>query len=320
MIEQSTPVVLTHFVEVADISAEQAIALLDRARLFEVEADAGITRTQPMRSVIQLLFFEDSTRTRTSFEAAARRLGCDVCLVTEKGSSAAKGETLDDTVITLLNTVDPDVVVMRHRENHSARHISQQPWNTAGIANAGDGTNEHPTQALLDALTLRGHFRDHTGDLAGLHVVIVGDIVRSRVARSNAHLLTKLGAQVTVVAPSTMLPEDIDLWPVAVASDLDVVIGDADAVMALRIQHERIDTEAGLESLDYRERFGLTVERAARMKPGAVVMHPGPMNRGVEIDDAVADGPRSLIRVQVRNGVWARMAVVEALIAGRHAR
>jgi len=311
---------MTRLVEVADVSAEQAMHLLERARFFRDQSEAGAVFTQPRRSVIQLLFYEDSTRTRTSFEAAARRLGCDVCLVTEQGSSAAKGETLDDTVITLLNTVDPDVVVLRHKDNNSAKHISEQPWNTAAVASAGDGTNEHPTQALLDAMTIHDRFRSGGEDLTGLSIVIVGDIVRSRVARSNAHLLPRLGADVTVVAPAPLLPADIGSWPVKVSEDLDAVIGSADAVMALRIQHERVTGTSGLEGLDYRQQFGLTAARAAQMKPNAIVMHPGPMNRGVEIDDDVADGPRSVIRTQVRNGVWTRMAVLQALIDSRRSR
>ena len=311
---------LPRLVEVADVSAAEVNELIERARFFRAQSDASVVFTQPRRSVVQLLFYEDSTRTRTSFEAAARRLGCDVCLVTEQGSSAAKGETLDDTVITLLNTVDPDVVVLRHKENNSAKHISEQPWNTAAVANAGDGTNEHPTQALLDAMTIADSFNRVGGDLSGLSVVIVGDVVRSRVARSNAHLLPRLGANVTVVAPAPLLPADIDTWPVKVSSQLDDVIADADAVMALRIQHERVTGTSGLEGLDYRRDFGLTAERVERMKPTSIVMHPGPMNRGVEVDDAVADGPRSVIRTQVRNGVWMRMAILQLLIDARRSQ
>lgn len=313
----SADVGLGRLVEVGDVDAQQAFDLMARARFFREQSEQGAVFTQPRRSVVQLLFFEDSTRTRTSFESAARRLGSEVCLVTETGSSAAKGETLNDTVVTLLNTVDPDVLVIRHRDNFSSRHISEQPWNTAAVVNAGDGTNEHPTQALLDAMTIHDSFKDSADDLNGVSVVIVGDIVRSRVARSNAFLLPKLGAHVTVVAPLPLLPADIDMWPVEVTSDLDSVLSQADAVMALRIQHERINGTSGLEGLDYRRDFGLTSQRAAKLKPSAIVMHPGPMNRGVEIDDSVADGDKSVIRTQVRNGVWIRMAVVQALIDGR---
>jgi aspartate carbamoyltransferase catalytic subunit len=297
---------LQNVVSIADLSDAEIALLLDRAH-----ALVGSPRLAPTGAAcIQLLFYEDSTRTRTSFETAARRLGFDVCLVTASGSSVAKGENLRDTIVTLQESVDPAVIVVRHPENFAPRFVAEAPWSTTSVVNAGDGTNEHPTQALLDAFTLQRHFG--TDRLQGLKVAIVGDIVRSRVARSNAMLLPRLGVDVTLVAPQ--LPADVSQWGVRVSGDLDAVVPDVDVVMALRIQRERMTSELDMDASDYHSSFGLTVARAEQMAPTAVVMHPGPMNRGVEIANEVADGPRSLITQQVRNGVWMRMAVLETLV------
>lgn len=306
---------LNHLVSIADLTDGDIDALLSRAQHF---ADASPRRGDlgSTPSVcVQMLFYEDSTRTRTSFESAAARLGYSTCLVTASGSSVAKGESLMDTILTLQASIDPTVLVLRHPENGAPAWVADAPWCGCAVVNAGDGTHEHPTQALLDALTLRRHFGSDRLD--GRHVVIVGDIIRSRVARSNALLLPRLGATVTVVAPAEMLPDDIDLWGVRSSNDLDAVTGDADAVMMLRIQKERMSTSTSLDVEAFHAAYGLTSARAAAMRPDAVVMHPGPMNRGVEIAGEVADGPRSLIVQQVRNGVWLRMAVLESLAVGR---
>lgn len=301
-----------HLLSIHDLTDEDISALLDRATDF-----AGGTPPLPpppgLAPCVQLLFYEDSTRTRTSFEAAARRLGYATCLVTASGSSVAKGESLKDTILTLQASVDPAVVVLRHPQNGAVADVAHSDWCTTSMVNAGDGTNEHPTQALLDALTLRRHF----GRVSGLRVALVGDIVRSRVARSNAALLRRLGAEVTLVAPPALLPEDIDAWQGSVTGDLDAAVADCDVVMCLRIQRERMPAGVEVEPAEFSAAFGLTRARADLMPQHAVVMHPGPMNRGVEIESSVADGPRSLIVSQVRHGVYLRMAVLEHLAVSR---
>lgn len=306
---------INHLVSIADLSDLQVDSLLARAHEFaDTTPRRGDLGSTPS-ACVQMLFYEDSTRTRTSFESAAARLGYSTCLVTASGSSVAKGESLRDTVLTLQASVDPTVLVLRHPENGAPAWVAQGAWCETAVVNAGDGTHEHPTQALLDALTLQRQFgRD---GLAGRHIAIVGDIVRSRVARSNALLLPRLGMKVTVVAPPEMLPADIAEWGVGSSNDLDGVVGEVDAVMMLRIQKERMSAATRLDTHAFHAAYAMTTERAARLRPEAVVMHPGPMNRGIEISDEVADGPRSLIVQQVRNGVWLRMAVLEALAVGR---
>ena len=306
---------LQNLVCIADLSDADISTLLNRADSFaEAQPRRGDLGAHP-ETCVQLLFYEDSTRTRTSFESAAARLGYSTCLVTASGSSVAKGESLRDTVMTLQASVEPNVLVLRHPENLAPAHVASAPWCTTAVVNAGDGINEHPTQALLDAFTLQRHFGVRRLD--GVRIVIVGDIVRSRVARSNVALLPRLGAQVTVVAPQEMLPDDIQSWGVTAVTDLDDVIADVDVVMMLRIQKERMASATSLDLGQFHNSYGLTDIRASRMRATSVVMHPGPMNRGVEIADDVADGPRSLIVQQVRNGVWLRMAVLESL-AGAH--
>lgn len=301
-----------NLVSITDLSDGDIAQLLTRAHQFRTEQPARGSLESKADACIQLLFYEDSTRTRTSFESAAARLGYSTCLVTATGSSVAKGESLRDTVVTLQASVDPAVLVVRHPESGAANFIAESSWCNMPVVNAGDGTNEHPTQALLDAVTLQQHFG--VEGLSGRHIAIVGDIVRSRVAKSNVLLLPRLGMHVTLVAPPEMLPPDVADWGVAHTSNLDDVIADVDAVMMLRIQKERMAAAANLDTTAFHAAFGLTSTRANRLGANAVVLHPGPMNRGVEIADEVADGPQSMIVEQVRNGVWLRMAALEWLV------
>jgi aspartate carbamoyltransferase catalytic subunit len=258
------------------------------------------------------LFFEDSTRTRLSFEAAAKRLSADVMTFHAQGSSVSKGESLKDTAQTL-EAMGADIIVIRHFASGAAHTLANSGWVGAGIINAGDGTHEHPTQALLDAATLRQrlHQTPRGADLAGAAVVIVGDIRHSRVARSNVSLLTTLGASVTVVGPHALMPEGVSSWPVSVHNDFDAALDtNPDAVMMLRVQKERIRGDFFPSAKEYIARYSLSTERASRLPDHTVVMHPGPMNRGVEISSEVADSTRSVILGQVRNGVSVRMAAL----------
>jgi aspartate carbamoyltransferase catalytic subunit len=266
------------------------------------------------------LFFEDSTRTRISFEAAAKRLSADVINFSAKGSSVSKGESLKDTAQTLA-AMGADAVVVRHHASGAPHTLASSGWIDAGIINAGDGTHEHPTQALLDAFTIRRrlHGIDSRGrDLDGVTVTIVGDILHSRVARSNVWLLETLGADVTLVAPPTLLPVDVSGWPAQIGFDLDEAIdtGRPDVVMMLRIQAERMNAAFFPNSREYARRWGLDDERLARLRPDSIVMHPGPMNRGLEISAAAADSPQSTVREQVANGVSVRMAALYLLLSG----
>jgi aspartate carbamoyltransferase catalytic subunit len=270
---------------------------------------------------IATVFFENSTRTRLSFELAAQRLGADVLTFTPDTSSLTKGESLRDTVQTI-DALGVDALVIRHGSSGAALQISH--WVHAVVVNAGDGQHEHPTQALLDAFTIRETLRERRGvpveDFDGLRVTIVGDIRHSRVARSNVLALSYLGAKVTLVAPAELLPTSIEGWPIeGVSSDLDALLSSTDICYLLRIQHERM-VEANIGDLDeYRRSFGLTVERASLLNDEALIMHPGPINRGVEIDSLVADLPNSLILSQVRNSVPVRMAVLFHLLGGPRA-
>jgi aspartate carbamoyltransferase catalytic subunit len=266
------------------------------------------------------LFFEDATRTRISFEAAAKRLSADVINFSAKGSSVAKGESLKDTALTL-EAMGADAVVIRHSASGAAHRLAG--WVQGSVVNAGDGTHEHPTQALLDAFTIRRRLRGEGtpgggrgAGLDGIRVTIVGDVLHSRVARSDVLLLSTLGAEVTVAAPPTLLPLAVDTWPCAVSYDLDSELPKSDVVMMLRVQSERM-TDAYFPSVrEYSRRYGLDVARMARLPGHALVMHPGPMNRGVEIAAEVADSPRSTITEQVANGVTTRMAVLYLLLSG----
>jgi len=254
------------------------------------------------------LFYEDSTRTRLSFETAAKRLGADTMTFSVSTSSVKKGESLLDTVQTI-EAMGIDAIVCRHGAAGAPNRVAQ--WSTAHVVNAGDGRHEHPTQALLDAFTLRRH---RGPSLDGCRIAIVGDIRNSRVARSNVKAFDALGCELTLVGPPTLMPERLDGWPVRVAHDLDDVLADVDVVYLLRIQRERIDAALFPTIREYAQRWGLTTERAARLKPDTLVMHPGPMNRGVEIAGEVADSERSLVTEQVANGIAVRMAVLWTLL------
>jgi aspartate carbamoyltransferase catalytic subunit len=259
------------------------------------------------RTVVSL-FYEDSTRTRLSFETAAKRLSADTMTFSVSTSSIKKGESLLDTVQTI-EAMGVDAIVVRHGAAGAANRVAS--WSRASVVNAGDGRHEHPTQALLDAYTLRSH---RGPSLDGCRVAIVGDVRNSRVARSDVKAFTALGCDVTLVGPPTLLPERCDGWPVAISYDLDQVLGEVDVVYLLRIQRERIDQSLFPSIREYAQRWGLTADRAARCKPDTLVMHPGPMNRGIEIAGEVADSARSLVTEQVANGVAVRMAVLWSLL------
>jgi len=298
------------------MTSQSAFEILDTARELARITDGPNKKLPTLRGrTIVNLFFEDSTRTRLSFEAAAKRLSADVINFSAKGSSVSKGESLKDTAQTI-EAMGIDAVVLRHPSSGAAQRLAESGWIKSNVVNAGDGTHEHPTQALLDAYTIRSHFPDHDRDFSGLHIGIVGDILHSRVARSNAYLLSSLGAKVTMVAPSTLIPIGVDQWPAELSNDLDSVIGDLDAVMMLRVQSERMSDSYFPSEREYARDYGLSENRLNQMKKGAIVMHPGPMNRGLEISAAAADSERSVILEQVANGVVVRMAVLYMLLGG----
>jgi aspartate carbamoyltransferase catalytic subunit len=309
-----------HLVSVTDLTHDDAVLVLDTAEELARLADRPVKKLPTLRGrTVVNLFFEDSTRTRISFEAAAKRLSADVITFSAKGSSVSKGESLKDTALTL-EAMGADAVIVRHHASGAPHRLAHSGWINGVVINAGDGTHEHPTQALLDAFTLRRHLAGGTGDLAGQRVTIVGDVLHSRVARSNVLLLHLLGADVTLVAPPTLLPVGVDTWPCAVTYDLDAALPKADAVMMLRVQRERMDPGNGggffPSAAEYARRYGLDATRAATLPDHAIVMHPGPMNRGMEISADVADGSRSVIVEQVSNGVSVRMAVLYLLLGG----
>jgi aspartate carbamoyltransferase catalytic subunit len=298
-----------HLLSIGDLDRDGIEELLDLSGHFLEVTRRDIPKVPALRGkVVVSLFFEDSTRTRISFETAAKRLSCDVMGFSVGSSSVQKGESLRDTVQTI-EAMGIDALVIRHSAAGAPRRVSD--WVGASVVNAGDGCHEHPTQALLDALTLRRHLDP---DLRGARIAIVGDILHSRVARSSSLAFATLGAHVTLVAPPTLLPASLDGWPVDVSLDLDAVLPDTDVVYLLRIQHERRDASLFPSLREYTDRYGLTVERAARLRKDTLVMHPGPMNRGVEIAAEVAEGPASLITEQVTNGVAVRMAVLYTLL------
>ncbi len=304
---------MKHLLDTKELSRADALRLLDTAQEFSDVANRSVPKLPTLRGATMVnLFFEDSTRTRLSFEAAAKRLSADVMTFQVQGSSVSKGESLKDTAQTV-EAMGADIIVMRHFASGAAHRLAHSGWVEAAIINAGDGTHEHPTQALLDAATLRDRMvSDARGaDLSGVHVAIVGDIAHSRVARSNVFLLNTLGARVTVVGPPELLPTGVEDWPVSTSYDLDAVIDEApDAIMMLRVQKERIRGDFQPASGDYVRNYCLTTPRADRLPHHAIVMHPGPMNRGVEIASEVADSARSVIVDQVRKGVAVRMAVL----------
>ena len=307
---------MKHLLSISDLNKSEAISILDTATELARVSDGAVKKLPTLRGrTIVNLFAEDSTRTRISFEAAAKRLSADVINFSAKGSSLSKGESLKDTAMTL-QAMGADAVVIRHPASGAAQRLADSEWMSGSVVNAGDGTHEHPSQALLDAFTIRKHLGMGGSDLAGLSVAIVGDILHSRVARSNVLLLSMLGAKVTLVAPPTLLPVGIQNWPATVSYDFDAVIPHVDVVMMLRVQQERMTDLFFPNAREYSRYFGLNGERMASMKSGAIVMHPGPMNRGLEISAEVADSARSVITEQVTNGVSVRMAILYVLLAG----
>jgi aspartate carbamoyltransferase catalytic subunit len=307
---------MKHLLSISNLNKSEAISILDTASELSRVSDGAVKKLPTLRGrTIVNLFAEDSTRTRISFEAAAKRLSADVINFSAKGSSLSKGESLKDTAMTL-QAMGADAVVIRHPASGAAQRLAESEWMSGSVVNAGDGTHEHPSQALLDAFTIRKHLGMGGSDLSGLSVAIVGDILHSRVARSNVLLLSMLGAQVTLVAPPTLLPVGIANWPATVSYDFDSVIPHVDVVMMLRVQQERMTDLFFPNAREYSRYFGLNSDRMAQMKSGAIVMHPGPMNRGLEISAEVADSARSVITEQVTNGVSVRMAILYVLLAG----
>jgi aspartate carbamoyltransferase catalytic subunit len=299
-----------HLISAGDLSLDDALLILDTADELAQMSERPVKKLPTLRGrTVVNLFYEDSTRTRISFEAAAKRLSADVINFSAKGSSVAKGESLKDTALTL-EAMGADAVVIRHSASGAPHRLAG--WVRGSVVNAGDGTHEHPTQALLDAFTMRRRL----GRLDGIRVTIVGDILHSRVARSNVLLLSTLGAEVTLVAPPTLLPVAVGTWPCSVCYDLDVALPQADVVMMLRVQQERMNAAYFPSVREYSRRYGLDAARMALLPEHGIVMHPGPMNRGVEIAAEVADSARSTIVEQVANGVSVRMAVLYLLLSG----
>ena len=303
---------MRHLLSAGDLSRDEALAVLDTAeRMDEAMTGREVKKLPTLRGrTVVNLFYEDSTRTRISFELAAKRLSADVVTFSAKGSSVSKGESLKDTALTL-EAMGADAVVCRHSMSGAPHRLAN--WVRGSVLNAGDGTHEHPTQALLDSYTMRRRL----GRVDGLRVVIVGDVLHSRVARSNVLLLHTLGAEVTLVAPPTLLPVGVQEWPAAVCYDLDASLPKADVVMMLRVQRERMGQAYFPSEREYSRRYGLDRHRLGLLPGEAIVMHPGPMNRGMEIAAEVADDPRrSTIVEQVSNGVSVRMAVLYLLLGG----
>jgi aspartate carbamoyltransferase catalytic subunit len=307
---------MKHLLSAGDLDHEAALLVLDTAEELARVADRPMKKLPTLRGrTVVNLFFEDSTRTRISFEAAAKRLSADVINFSAKGSSVSKGESLKDTAMTL-EAMGADAVVVRHAASGAPHRLATSGWIGGHVINAGDGTHEHPTQALLDAFTMRRRLCGGHGDLTGRQVAVVGDVLHSRVARSNVLLLHTLGAEVTLVAPPTLLPVAVDSWPCATAYDLDSVLPKCDAVMMLRVQRERMNAAFFPTAREYSRRYGLDARRMAMLPEHGIVMHPGPMIRGMEITPAVADSARSTIVEQVTNGVSVRMAVLYLLLGG----
>ena len=303
-----------HLLSINDLSAAQAIEILDTASELAKISDGPMKKLPTLRGrTVVNLFFEDSTRTRISFESAAKRLSADVINFSAKGSSVSKGESLKDTAQTL-QAMGADAVVIRHGASGAAQRLADSGWISASVINAGDGTHEHPTQALLDAYTIRSKFPDLTKDFNGLRVAIVGDILHSRVARSNVLLLTKLGATVTLVAPPTLIPVGVTDWNAKVSYDLDSVLKEVDVLMMLRVQSERMANSFFPSEREYSRGYGLDLTRLNSLSSNSIVMHPGPMNRGLEISAESADSHKSVVLAQVSNGVLVRMAVLYQLI------
>lgn len=327
---------MRHLLSTQDLSRTDAIQVLDVAEEMSAVGEREIKKLPALRGrTVVNLFYEDSTRTRISFEAAAKRLSADVINFAARGSSVSKGESLKDTAQTL-EAMSADAVVIRHWASGAPQRLANSDWIDAAVINAGDGSHEHPTQALLDAFTLRRHWSAVTGnsstgtsslgaDLAGMRIAIVGDVLHSRVARSNLWLLKTLGADITLVAPPTLLPVGVRNWPCRISYDLDSTLHEGvDAVMMLRLQAERMNAAFFPSTREYSRTWGLDEARLAALDAAAsaaggrdtVILHPGPMNRGLEISAAAADSPRSTVLAQVRNGVSVRMAVLYLLLSG----
>ena len=299
-----------HLLGIEELSAEEIVLILDTAEAMKEVGSRTVKKVPALRGrTVVNLFFEPSTRTRTSFEIAEKRLSADTLSIAVATSSVTKGETLVDTALNL-EAMSPDMIVLRHACSGACHLLSRIC--RAGIINAGDGMHEHPTQALLDAFTIR----EHKKRIKGLKVAIVGDLLHSRVLRSNVQLLTKLGAEVWVSGPPTLMPNGIEREGVRPTTSVDEAVEGADVVMLLRVQLERMQGAFFPSLREYFTVFGMTRERMRRAKPDAIIMHPGPMNRGVEIDSDVADGPFSVILEQVANGVAVRMAVLYLLAGG----
>lgn len=303
---------MRHLIDIADLSREEIIELMDEADRFREALDGREIKKLPtLRGrTVMTLFYENSTRTRSSFETAGKWMSADVINLSASSSSVKKGESLKDTAATL-EAIGADAIIMRHPASGAAQLLAKWLPNTS-IVNAGDGQHQHPTQALLDAVTMR----QHIGDVAGKRVLIVGDIFHSRVARSNVDLLHILGAEVVLVAPPTLLPTGVEFWPARVSYDFDAEIEHADVVMMLRVQAERMNGGFFPSHREYATLYGLSVDRADRMKDSALIMHPGPMLRGMEINYDVADRDNAVVLGQVSNGVYTRMAVLFTLLAG----
>ncbi|MHA7140776.1 MULTISPECIES: aspartate carbamoyltransferase catalytic subunit [unclassified Arthrobacter] len=318
---------MRHLLSTRDLSRQDAIRILDVAEEMSAVGEREIKKLPALRGrTVVNLFFEDSTRTRISFEAAAKRLSADVITFAVKGSSVSKGESLKDTAQTL-EAMSADAVVIRHWASGAPARLATSDWIDAAVINAGDGMHEHPTQALLDAFTLRRHWAKISGvpsvgsDLSGMAVTIVGDVLHSRVARSNLWLLETLGASVTLVAPPTLVPVGAERWPCRITYNLDEALAAGpDAVMMLRLQAERMNAAFFPSTREYSRRWGFDDARLAALDTHGldhtVIMHPGPMNRGLEISAAAADSPRSTVLAQVRNGVSVRMAALYLLLSG----
>ncbi|GHD01992.1 aspartate carbamoyltransferase catalytic subunit [Zhihengliuella salsuginis] len=320
---------MKHLLSTYDLGREDAVRILDVAEEMATVGTREIKKLPALRGrTVATLFFEDSTRTRISFEAAAKRLSADVINFAAKGSSVSKGESLKDTAQTL-EAIGAEAVVIRHGASGAAARLAETDWISSAVVNAGDGTHEHPTQALLDAFTLRQHWARVKGvdplgtGLDGMSVVIVGDVLHSRVARSNLWLLKTLGADVTFVAPPTLLPIGADAWPCTINYDLDdALAAGPDAVMMLRVQAERMNAAYFPSTAEYSRRWGFDDARLAMLDArgldDTIILHPGPMNRGLEISAGAADSPRAVVLQQVSNGVAVRMAVLYLLLSGDH--
>jgi aspartate carbamoyltransferase catalytic subunit len=301
---------IEHLLSVTQLSPEDITRVLDTADSFREVGTRVIKKVPALRGrTVVNLFYENSTRTRISFEIAAKRLSADVINFSTSGSSVAKGESLKDTALTL-QAMGADAIVIRHSSSGSPYTLTK--WVDASVINAGDGTHEHPTQALLDLFTIREHFPA----LDGLRVAIVGDVLHSRVARSNTHGLVRMGAQVTLVGPPTLIPPEAPSWGAEVSHELDPVLPKLDVCYMLRVQRERQRQQYFPSVREYSRLYGLTRERVEALPEGALIMHPGPMNRGVEIASDVADLPRSLITDQVTNGIAVRMALLYLMLGG----